>query len=237
MGIEPEPLETETDLRVAARGTSETHTPVVCWTSRDSTEPGWRGGVSLPLPRPPLPRASRGAGGSTRGGGGAPGLRPRVGCCGCLGCSGTPGPRVEASLEQVSVVAGTSPSRSFPKCDPEFPIPQKGTPRPRGDSVPASTSADVSLGLCFQFCYSVVGMGIASSRCAVRSDCREEGEAEGPGTSSPQPFGMRALGIRSEPFFGRLAFLICEMKAPTSSTAETPRALHMATTLCPAPGQ
>lgn len=33
---------------------------------------------------------------------------------------------------------------------------------------------------------------------------------------------MKAVGIRSEPFFSRrLAFLICEVKAPTSLTAET----------------
>lgn len=67
-------------------------------------------------------------------------------------------------------------------------------------------------------------------------DGREEGEPAGQGASSLQPFGVKSLTFRSQLALGHLDFLICEMKAPTSLTAETLTGLQVRMTLCAGPG-
>lgn len=114
--------------------------------SNTLTRRGREGGGSLgrgrvPAPFPVLPSPGRHVGRAEAPGRvGAPGLWPRVGCTSVSGGPGTPRPRVPAwSLrsEQVSAAAGPSPyAAPWPGVARSFPIPQKGTPRPRGDSAP-----------------------------------------------------------------------------------------------------
>lgn len=155
---------------------------------------------------------------------GAPGLRPRVGCSGLS--LAAPKPRFPAwSLhsEQVSAAAGASPAGApSPGVARTFPTPQTGMLRPRGDSAPGAYFRGRFSWVVLSVLLSCGGDGGRLLRMRGRAGVsREEGEPTGQGASSPQPFGTKILGICSQPAVGCLAFLVCEMKAPTSLIAET----------------
>lgn len=155
-------------------------------TQKIATRRGRGGGGSLSLPRPPLPGASRGAGGSARQGGRAPpaaeSLR-RLESVAALG-PWSPGPHGESSPRTGRCDCwGLSVRRCFRRCCPEFPHFAEG-------------NTEAARRLCarlyfrgrffckLSFVSSHWGEGRLLRMCSQARDGREEDEPAGQGASS-----------------------------------------------------